>query len=451
MIDPCEPCAQTTAENVRQRIGEPGPHHRSLSIAILGPAVGGSSNAGGRKRQQIRRQLREAGHCPFYPEERIGPDGLWVDRERAVLSDASVDLIIVLQTDDSIGVMGELTAFVTEDAIVAKTAVLTPARYYRPEQSFLANAVTLLPGASALHGAAVCGMSPAQRLHGDNSRSLVRRLAPRFGSRPLIGCARELPSNHPRAMVMAPQKLRLHPYPAYTPSGLPGLGDVPAHWEVRRAKYFYRESQEVSASGAEELMSVSHRTGVTPRKANVTMFLAESNVGYKICRPDDIVINTMWAYMAALGVARQVGIVSPSYGVYRPREPALMNPDYVDALLRTEDYRTEYTRRSTGITDSRLRLYPEQFLEIPLLCPPLAEQAAIVRYLDHADELINRYISAKERLVTLLEDQRQTAIHQAVTRGLDPNVRLKPSGVTLAGRCAGALGGATAETLGRYQ
>ena len=140
---------------------------------------------------------------------------------------------------------------------------------------------------------------------------------------------------------MAPQKLRLHPYPAYTPSGLPGLGDVPAHWEVRRAKYFYRESQEVSASGAEELMSVSHRTGVTPRKANVTMFLAESNVGYKICRPDDIVINTMWAYMAALGVARQVGIVSPSYGVYRPREPALMNPDYVDALLRTEDYRTE--------------------------------------------------------------------------------------------------------------
>ena len=224
-----------------------------------------------------------------------------------------------------------------------------------------------------------------------------------------------------------------HPYPRYRPSSVEWLGDVPAHWEVRRAKYYYRESQEVSASGAEELMSVSHRTGVTPRKANVTMFLAESNVGYKICRPDDIVINTMWAYMAALGVARQVGIVSPSYGVYRPREPALMNPDYVDALLRTEDYRTEYTRRSTGITDSRLRLYPEQFLEIPMLCPPLAEQAAIVRYLDHADALINRYISAKERLVTLLEDQRQTAIHQAVTRGLDPNVRLKPSGVTWLG------------------
>ncbi len=220
-----------------------------------------------------------------------------------------------------------------------------------------------------------------------------------------------------------------HPYPAYKPSGVPWLGDVPAHWEVMRAKYYYRESQEVSASGAEELMSVSHRTGVTPRKDNVTMFLAESNVGYKICRPDDIVINTMWAYMAALGVARQVGIVSPSYGVYRPREPGLLNLEYVDALLRTDGYRTEYNRRSTGITDSRLRLYPEQFLEIPLLRPPLAEQAAIVRYLGHADQLINRYISAKERLIALLEEQRQAVIHRAVTRGLDPNVRLKPSGV----------------------
>ena len=142
MIDPCDPFAQTTSENARQRIGEPGPHHRSLSVAILGPALGGSSNAGGRKRQQIRNQLREAGHCPFYPEERIGPDGLWVARERAVLSSASVDLIIILQTDESIGVMGELTAFVTEEAIVAKTAVLTPAQHFRPEQSFLANAVS---------------------------------------------------------------------------------------------------------------------------------------------------------------------------------------------------------------------------------------------------------------------------------------------------------------------
>ena len=219
------------------------------------------------------------------------------------------------------------------------------------------------------------------------------------------------------------------PYPAYRPSGAPWIGDVPEHWDMRRFKVFYREVDERSSTGSEELMSVSHKTGVTPRKQNVTMFLAESNVGYKVCRPGDIVINTMWAYMAALGVAWQKGLVSPSYGVYRPLPHSSLNPDYVDRLLRTEEYRTAYLSRSTGITDSRLRLYPEQFLGIPLLHPPLAEQAAIVRYLDHAGRCILRYVSAKWRLIALLEEEKQAVVNRAVTEGLNHNVRFKPSGV----------------------
>ena len=118
-------------------------------------------------------------------------------------------------------------------------------------------------------------------------------------------------------------------------SGVEWLGDVPEHWEVRRAKFLYSEADERSTTGAEELMSVSHITGVTPRKKSVTMFMAESNMGYKLCRPGDIVINTMWAFMAALGVARQIGLVSPSYGVYRPLNIELSH-DYIDSLLRTE-------------------------------------------------------------------------------------------------------------------
>jgi type I restriction enzyme, S subunit len=83
------------------------------------------------------------------------------------------------------------------------------------------------------------------------------------------------------------------------------LGDVPAHWDVRRAKYYFREVDERSIKGTEELMSVSHKTGVTPRsEKNVTMFMAESYVRHKLCRPDDIVVNTMWGWMAAVGVAR---------------------------------------------------------------------------------------------------------------------------------------------------
>jgi type I restriction enzyme S subunit len=221
----------------------------------------------------------------------------------------------------------------------------------------------------------------------------------------------------------------LKPYPQYKDSGLPWLGQVPAHWVERRAKYFFREVDERSESGNEELMSVSHKTGVTTRKQSVTMFLAESTVGYKICRPGDIAINTMWAFMGALGIARQEGIVSPAYGVYRPIRPGIIGREYLDKLLRTEAYKTEYIRRSTGINSSRLRLYPDQFLQISFLCPPPDEQSAIARFLAWATNRLDRAIGAKRHIITLLQEQKQAIIHRAVTRGLDPSLPLKDSGI----------------------
>lgn len=221
----------------------------------------------------------------------------------------------------------------------------------------------------------------------------------------------------------------LQPYLEYKNSGLTWLGEVPAHWVERRAKYFFREVDDRSETGDEELMSVSHKTGVTPRKQSVTMFLAESTVGYKICRPGDIAINTMWAFMGALGVARQEGIVSPAYGVYRPVRPGIIGSEYLDKLLKTDAYKTEYIRRSTGINSSRLRLYPDQFLQIPFLCPPPEEQAAITRFLAWATNRLNRAIGAKRRIIALLQEQKQAIIHRAVTRGLDPAVPLKDSGI----------------------
>ena len=154
----------------------------------------------------------------------------------------------------------------------------------------------------------------------------------------------------------------LKPYPKYKKSGLPWLGQVPAHWNHLRAKHLFHEVDERSVAGREELLSVSHLTGVTPRsQKTVTMFLAKSNAGHKICRPDDVVINTMWAWMGALGVTRHAGIVSPSYGVYRPVAGCAVLPRYADYLLRTPFYVADYQRRSTGVNSSRLRLYPEQF------------------------------------------------------------------------------------------
>ena len=78
---------------------------------------------------------------------------------------------------------------------------------------------------------------------------------------------------------------------------------------------------------------------------------------------------------------------------------------------------------------SIMHIYSQQLKYLWLALPPLAEQAAIVRYLDDADQRVREYVSAKERLIALLEEERQAIIHQAVTGGLDPNVRLKPSGV----------------------
>ena len=202
-------------------------------------------------------------------------------------------------------------------------------------------------------------------------------------------------------------------------SGVEWLGDVPEHWEIKRAKYFYREIDERSSTGTEELMSVSHKTGVTPRKRSVTMFLAESNVGHKICRPGDLAINTMWAYMAALGVSRQVGIVSPSYGVYRPHDPERLSPDYIDRLLRTERYKAEYLCRSTGITSSRLRLYPDAFLRIPILCPPFSEQTAIVSYIEDAIADIDIVIDRARREIELLREYRTRLIADVATGKLD--------------------------------
>ena len=211
----------------------------------------------------------------------------------------------------------------------------------------------------------------------------------------------------------------LDPNVRLKPSGVEWLGNVPEHWEVRRAKFLYREADERSTTGTEELMSVSHITGVTPRKKSVTMFMAESNMGYKLCRPGDIVINTMWAFMAALGVARQTGLVSPSYGVYRPLNIGRLSHDYIDSLLTTEVYRTNYLIRSTGITSSRLRLYPESFLDIPLLCPPSADQAAIVWHLERAMTTANVAIARARRQIVLLQEYRTRLVADVVTGKLD--------------------------------
>ena len=222
----------------------------------------------------------------------------------------------------------------------------------------------------------------------------------------------------------------LKPYPKMKATGVSWLGQVPGHWEIRRAKNLFRPVDVRSKTGSEELLTVSANHGVIPRRtASVTMFKAESYAGHKLCWPGDLVINSLWAWSSGLGVSRHHGIVSTAYGVYRTRDRHALEPSFVHELVRSAPFHWELRVRSKGVWTSRLQLTDESFLGAPFPLPPFAEQTAIVRFLDHADRRIRRYIRAKQKLIKLLEEQKQAIIHRAVTRGLDPNVRLKPSGM----------------------
>lgn len=201
-------------------------------------------------------------------------------------------------------------------------------------------------------------------------------------------------------------------------SGVEWIGQVPAHWYVFAVKRLFRERDERSVRGDEEMMTVSHLTGVTPRsEKNVNMFEAESTEGYKICRPGDLVINTLWAWMGAMGTARQLGIVSPAYNIYIPGQR--LDPDYVDLLVRMPVFAKEVTRFSKGIRESRLRLYPEGFFEVQLAVPPVPEQRLIVDRVRGKAMQIESLAAKTQLSIDLLKERRSALIAAAVTGQID--------------------------------
>lgn len=202
------------------------------------------------------------------------------------------------------------------------------------------------------------------------------------------------------------------------PSGIDWLGDIPAHWEVERSRWLFSERDERSETGEEEMLTVSHITGVTPRsEKDVNMFEAETTAGYKLCFTGDLVINTLWAWMGAMGTAPVDGIVSPAYNVYTPG-PRLL-PAYVDALVRIPVFAQEVTRYSKGVWSSRLRLYPEGFFETFWPVPPLDEQGQIVARIADERAKIDKLVKATERSITLLKERRSALIAAAVTGQID--------------------------------
>lgn len=215
-----------------------------------------------------------------------------------------------------------------------------------------------------------------------------------------------------------------------------GLEPIPAHWEMARLKRLLEERNCRSLDGGEQLLRVSQYTGVTQRRtASSTQepdTRAESLIGYKRVKRNDLVVNIMLAWNGSMGVSNFPGIVSPAYCVYRFKSGA--HPRFFHYLLRSIPYKARIKAESTGVVESRLRLYTDDLFRLAAHLPPYSEQTAIARFLDHMDHRIQKYIRAKEKLIALLGEYKQALIHQAVTGQIDvrtgePYQQYRDSGV----------------------
>lgn len=203
-------------------------------------------------------------------------------------------------------------------------------------------------------------------------------------------------------------------YQSYKSSGVEWIGEIPSNWEVRRIKYLFKSIVEKSIDGSEELLSVSEKKGIIPRRElrdeNEELTRSESLEGYLKVSKDDLVNNIMLMWKRGLGFSDYNGIVSPSYSVFRLDEPNI--PSFWNYLLRTDLYVTEYKRNSTGVIDSRLRLYDDSFGDIYSILPPLQDQHNIVQFLNEKTELIDKIIKCIEKRTEILKEKRLVLIQK---------------------------------------
>ena len=208
------------------------------------------------------------------------------------------------------------------------------------------------------------------------------------------------------------------PHPAYKPSGVEWLGDVPTHWAVRRARYIFREINERSQEGAEQHLSMSQRLGLVPSHLveNRTL-VSESYAGGKLCRTGDLVLNRLKAHLGVFARAQQSGVISADYTVLRPNRGA--EAEYFEELLRSPSCRGELRIRAKGIVEGFWRLYTDDLYDIYLPLPPEEEQRSIIRWIESVGARIERSSASGNREIVLLYEYRARLIADVVTGKLD--------------------------------
>ena len=214
----------------------------------------------------------------------------------------------------------------------------------------------------------------------------------------------------------------------YKDSGIEWIGKIPETWSIERMKGLFIERNERDCKGR-TLLSVSQYFGIRPKSETdiADSHIAESYDDYKEVYQGDFVMNIMLAWNGSYAVSEYDGMVSPAYCVFKFRKDCCKK--YFHYLLRTNGYPTAFKTMSRGVIDSRLRLYPEQFYTFPIIIPSVDEQQRIVDYLDKKCGEIDSLIALQEQMIEKLKAYKQSVITEAVTKGLNPNAKLVPSGI----------------------
>ncbi|CEG92749.1 restriction endonuclease subunit S [Propionibacterium freudenreichii] len=231
-------------------------------------------------------------------------------------------------------------------------------------------------------------------------------------------------------------------YEAYEVAG-DWVSEVPRGWGWEPARTIFAE-RKVTGFIDEQMLSVTIGRGVLPQADLIasTSKKDSSNIDkskYKLVEPGDIVYNKMRAWQGAAGMSQHRGIVSPAYIVMTPRS---VRPEYLHHVVRTPMFAKEAERWSYGITSDQWSLRPEHFKMIRFPVPPPEEQAAIVKYLAHANARINKAIATKRRLISLLEEQKIAEVNSVIEVDW-PRVPIKRA---LRSMTAGAWGSAPDES-----
>ena len=208
----------------------------------------------------------------------------------------------------------------------------------------------------------------------------------------------------------------LDPNVEMKPSRLEWIGEIPAHWEVVRNKFIFRQIRDVGYPNL-LLLSIGIK-GIVPKSQTGQKDVSSADKSlYKRVKIGDIAFNVMTAWKGGIGMSDYEGIVSPAYQVCRPTTKLV--PKYFHYLFRTDLYKTIFDRASYQVVDQRHNLYYDNFKNISGIFPSFSEQTQIVNFLDHKTKQIDELIAAEQRKVKLLKEYRQSLISEAVTGKID--------------------------------